>query len=147
MRPRCLLPGVDTPQKFLEKEKDFPFYFLPGAVRHHLGWGTRTSRSSRLKKLAPDPHVSISPEEGAVLGLEEGDEIRIISRKGEIQAIIHFDPDLSRGLIFAPHGYPGIGENRLLDHLWDGETKSQLQKGCAVRIERIDDEPERDDAA
>ena len=147
VRPKFILPVVDAPQKFLEKEKDFPFYFMAGAVRHHLGWGTRTSRSSRLKKLAPAPHVSISPEEGAALGLAEGDEIRIISHKGEIQTRIHFDPDLPRGLIFAPHGYPGIEENRLLDHLWDEETKSQLQKGCAVRIERIDDEPERDDAA
>ncbi|MDI6775715.1 MAG: molybdopterin-dependent oxidoreductase [Syntrophales bacterium] len=147
VRPRFLLSGTDTPQKFLEKEEDFPFYFMTGAVRHHLGWGTRTSRSSRLKKLAPDPCVAISPEEGAALGLAEGDEIRIISRKGEIQSRIRFDPDLPRGLIFASHGYPSRGENRLLDHLWDEETKSQLQKGCAVRIERIDDEPDRDDAA
>ena len=146
VRPRFLLEmGEDVSRDF--PEKDLPLQFMTGSVRHHLGWGTRTCRSSRLAKLNPYPYVAISPAEGKVLGLKEEDEVRVISRKGNIQTRIHFDPALPEGLVFAPHGYPGMGENNLLDHLRDRETGAHLQKVCAVRMERIVHEPGTDDAA
>ncbi|MFA4915848.1 MAG: molybdopterin-dependent oxidoreductase [Syntrophales bacterium] len=144
VKPRFLPHRLEIPQNLMEE--DFPLYLMAGAVRHHLGWGTRTCRSSRLKKLDTEAHVNISPEEGKALGLKEGDKIRVLSKHGEIQTMINFDADLPRGVIFAPHGYPDRRENLLFDHLWDSRTKSQLHKGCAVRIERIANEPARDDA-
>ncbi|MBE9542255.1 MAG: molybdopterin-dependent oxidoreductase, partial [Proteobacteria bacterium] len=65
-------------------DKDYPFTAILGSLRYHLGGGTRTGYSDRIKAFGLKGEVEISSDDGARLNLKEGDRVRISSPYGSI---------------------------------------------------------------
>ena len=115
----------------------YPLTLLTGSILHHFGSGTRSSRSSRLKKFSPQAWVEVSAPDAAELGLKDGDEVRVASAVGQINTAVRLNGTLSRGIIFMPISFPESPVYELFGIDLDSEAKTPSLKSCAVRLERI----------
>lgn len=83
-------------------DRDYPVTAILGSVRYHLGAGTRTHLSSRIKALDFEGEVSLSAKDGSALGVKDGDRIRILSREGSIIRPVRLYEGIRPGQIFVP---------------------------------------------
>jgi formate dehydrogenase alpha subunit len=117
-------------------DEAFPLYLSTGRILYHWHTGTMTRRSPGLVERAPECLVEISPDDAARYGIEEGDYIRVISRRGRIEARAHITDRAVEGTIFVPFHYAEAAVNRLTHGHLDPVAKIPGYKVCAVRLER-----------
>ena len=67
-------------------DDEYPFYLTTGRVLYQYHTGSMTMKCDGLNQLAPECFVEVSAQDGSDHKIEEGDLLRIISRRGEIEA-------------------------------------------------------------
>jgi predicted molibdopterin-dependent oxidoreductase YjgC len=85
----------------------YPFQVIFGSLRGHLGSGTRTAASARIREFIPRGAVEMSPEDGALLGITEGETVALASPYGTIHRPVTFNRGLRPGLLFVPRAVQG----------------------------------------
>ena len=120
-------------------DKNYPFTAILGSWRYHLGSGTRTGHSARLKDFALKGEVEVSPEDGERLDLKQGDQVRISSMHGSILREVILKKDLSPGLIFIPMAFHNNDAVNLIDFTELGQADLPGWKECDVRVEKAED--------
>jgi len=108
-----------------------------GSLRYHLGSGTRTSHSDRIKDFASKGEVEISSEDGAKLNVKEGDKVTISSPSGFISREVILKKDLRPGLIFVPVAFHNNDAMQLIELTQLGEADSPGWKECNVKVEKM----------
>lgn len=130
-----------TPVEYTPREAgaapDYPFTLLTGTTPQHLGAGTRTSRSWRLQRNAPQAVLDIGPSDAQKLGIGSGDGVRVASPTAEVTAVARVSATLPEGTVFLPLSYPETPATALFDTALDPESKTPSLKVCNVRIERV----------
>jgi formate dehydrogenase alpha subunit len=120
-----------------EVDQGYPFKAILGSPRCHMGSGTRTSYSERIKEYALEGgEAEISLEDAGVLGIGDGDTVSIASSLGTIRKRVRLNRSLKSGLIFVPKAYQN-NEARNLIPL--GSSNGAAARGfnvVAVRIEK-----------
>ncbi len=82
--------------------------------------------------------LDLSPEDADELGVEEGDVVRVISRRAEIEAPVHVTTALRKGLAFmTPHFPDEVETNRLTIDAWDPKSGTSEFKATAIRVEKL----------
>jgi len=83
--------------------------------------------------------IDLSPEDGAALGVGEGERVLVSSRRGAVRAPVRFDPTLRPGLAFMTLHFPDeVETNRLTNDAWDPKSGTAEFKATAIRIDRLD---------
>jgi len=116
--------------------KEYPFKAILGSSRYHLGSGTRTSVSDRVKDFGLKGEVEISLDDINRLNIKEGDEVKISSPYGSIRRIIKAGKGLKKGLIFIPIAYNDNDVMNLIRFTSLGIADSPGWKSCDVKIEK-----------
>jgi formate dehydrogenase alpha subunit len=129
---------VEYQAPFKFKHKDYPFVLLTGSVFPHIGTGTRSSKAPRLKQLSPSGFVEVNADDAKRLALNNGDEVKISSRAGEITAPVRISNYIPQGILFIPSTFPKIPVNELFEITLDLQSKTPTSKACHVKIERTD---------
>jgi anaerobic selenocysteine-containing dehydrogenase len=119
-------------------DESYPFKAILGSLRFHLGSGTRTGYSARIKDFALRGDAEISPEDGVRLNLEDGDKVKISSPHGTISREVALKKDLSPGIIFIPMAFQNNDARHLIELSQIGEMDSSGSKECFVKIERME---------
>ena len=114
----------------------YPLTLLSGSLLFHSGTGSRTSRSTRLSRFAPEPYIEVSAADAGRFKIEQGDAVRIISPCGEVTAEARFTDRLPEGVVFIPSSFPTAPVNRLFDVTLDARSNAPAFKTCAVKLER-----------
>jgi formate dehydrogenase alpha subunit len=125
-----------TPQA-RERKSDYPFTLLTGTTLYHFGTGSRSSRSSRLKKFTPEAFVEICESDARQLALTDGGKIKVISPVGEVTAMAKITGTLREGMLFMPVSFPEAPVNELFDIVLNPETKAPSLKACSVKVEKL----------
>lgn len=121
-----------------------PFLLTTGRTVYQFHTRTKTGRAPQLAEAAPDVWIELNPDDAAALGVEEGDRVRAVSARGELEAPARIS-GIRRGTAFVPFHYGSWdreGEtrraaNELTVTAWDPVSKQPLFKVSAVRLERI----------
>jgi predicted molibdopterin-dependent oxidoreductase YjgC len=92
---------------------DYPFEMVVGRSMYHFG--STSTRSMNLLGLCPCGNVEINPDDASELGLKQGDLVEVMSPQGAFKAPAEISYKISRGLIFVPVNFPGLGVYRLFD--------------------------------
>jgi predicted molibdopterin-dependent oxidoreductase YjgC len=130
-------------------DEEYPYRYTTGRTVYHFHTRTKTGRSPQLNSAAPEVWVEMSVADAAGQGLEEGDIVRVQSRRGYITAPVRIG-DIRDGTVFAPfhYGYwdqdgaPGAkhrAANELTLTEWDPVSKQPVLKNAAVKVEKIAD--------
>jgi len=115
-------------------DADYPFQLTTGRRLDSYNTGVQTGGyTSPLRR--PET-LDMSPEDLTRLGLEEGDIVRITSRRGSVIAPVHLDPGLRAGLVFMTlHFQDEVRTNVLTVDYTDPKSGTAEFKACAVRVE------------
>jgi formate dehydrogenase alpha subunit len=119
-------------------DPEYPWILNTGRLLYHWHGGTITRRVEGLLELAPRLAVSIHPADARRLRLREGDPVRVVSRRGELDGFAQLTDAVRPGEIFIP--FVKLAEsaaNFLTNSAHDPESKIPEYKVCAVRVERL----------
>jgi len=117
-------------------DEEYPLYLTTGRVLYQFHTGTMTMKSDGLNELAPESFVEISAQDAETYTIEDGDSLKISSRRGEIEAKAKLSEKAVKGTIFIPFHYAGAAANKLTNTALDPTAKIPEFKVCAVRIEK-----------
>jgi assimilatory nitrate reductase catalytic subunit len=117
--------------------EEFPLYLTTGRVLAQYQSGAQTRRVAALAATAPHAFVELHPDLAARLGVADGDEVRVTSRRGEMRAPARLVETIRPDTLFAPFHWPGAGRaNSLTSDALDPISRMPEFKVCAARVER-----------
>ncbi|WP_225847025.1 molybdopterin oxidoreductase family protein [Streptomyces sp. HPF1205] len=129
-------------------DEDYPLRLTTGRTVHHWHTRTKTARSPELRRAAPEMWVELHPEDAADLGVDEGDMVRVASRRADIEAPAVLRGH-RRGVVFAPFHYGYFDQadpdrhtraaNELTRTEWDPVSKQPILKVTPVRVVKVAD--------
>ncbi len=100
------LPEYIEPLYLRGNSRDYPFIMITGA-RKNVYYHSRLRNIPRFRKRYPGAEVEIHPEDAGELGIEDGDQVRVVSEIGSITlpAKIVQGEDTRQGIIQISHGW------------------------------------------
>ena len=117
-------------------DNEYNLWLATGRVLEHWHSGSMTRRVPELYRAVPDALVYMNPQDAETRGLKQGDVVKVISRRGEIQTRVD-----TRGRNKPPVGLvfvPWFDESRLINKVTLDATcpisKQTDYKKCAVKI-------------
>jgi formate dehydrogenase major subunit len=125
------LPPAELP------DEEFPFFMNTGRQMYHWHTGTMTRRSFALDARESTPTVELSVTDAKALGVAEGDEVIITSRRGNIRIAARISPRVAHGQVFVPMHYREAAANLLTNPALDPYAHIPEFKVCAVRVEAV----------
>jgi nitrate reductase (cytochrome) len=126
-------PAAEVP------DREYPFWLGTAAVLEHTGTGTLTQRVPTLHRSIPQAYVEIHREDARALGIQSGERVRLVTRRGaiELPARIDYRAQPPRGEVVVPTFDEGLPVQRLtLDAGCPLSGQPETSK-CAVRVERV----------
>jgi predicted molibdopterin-dependent oxidoreductase YjgC len=132
------VPVSQGPEAAELPDPDYPFILNTGRLLYHWHGGTITRRVEGLLELAPHLRVSIHPADARRLRVKEGDPVRVVSRRGELEGRAWLTDAVRAGELFVP--FVKLAEssaNFLTNSAHDPDSKIPEYKVCAVRVERV----------
>jgi formate dehydrogenase alpha subunit len=125
--PLEYVPAVEMP------DEEYPFILTTGRLLEHWHGGTLT-RHSKLDDLYPAARIEINPADGARLKIEDGQAVRVSSRRGTIVLRAWLTDRTTLGVVFIPMHFAEAAANLLTIDALDPLAKIPEYKACAVRI-------------
>ena len=133
----------------------FPFWFATGVVYEHFHTA-KTIRAGTTKKLVPEMYVEMHPDDAKDLGVQDGQWVRVTTRRGAIEARVSVGLDsvvkparntVPKGFLFSPWNLSvaDSADPKLNKWLANGTTHRAFDpvsgqadfKKCAARVELI----------
>lgn len=116
---------------------DYPLHFTTGRVLAQYQSGAQTRRVAALRRAAPNGFVELHPDLAGRLGVADGEEVRVVSRRGELRAPARLSPTIRPDTVFAPFHWPGAARaNSVTNDAVDPVSGMPEFKICAVRVEK-----------
>ncbi len=128
--------GVEYRPPAEEPDVEFPLVLTTGRVLQQYHTGTMTRRSEGIDEISCVGCAEISPRDAKDLGISKGDTIRLITRRGEIEATAKVTRRSRPGIVFMPFHYKEAPANKLTNPALDPIAKIPEFKVCALRVER-----------
>jgi predicted molibdopterin-dependent oxidoreductase YjgC len=125
------LPPAELP------DDAFPFLLNTGRQMYHWHTGTMTRRSTALDSREPTPTVELNANDALALGVQDGDEVVVTSRRGQLRISVRISPRVARRQIFIPMHYREAAVNLLTNPALDPYAGIPEFKVCAVRVDRV----------
>lgn len=129
--------AVDHAPPGEQPDDEYPTIMTTGRVLYHWHGGEMTRRASGLLAVYPEALIEVSVEDAQRLGITDGAMVRLVSRRGAVEAKAWITDRVSRGLVFTTFHFPDQGANWLTSaaHL-DPVAKIPSFKVTAVRLEK-----------
>ena len=115
-------------------DAEYPFILTTGRNLFQYHSGSMSRRVKPIEDHAGEPYVEIHPEDGRRFSLSNGDKIKVVSRRGEIEIKARFTKKVSEGTVFIPMHYREAAANMITNDVLDPVVKIPEFKVCAVRI-------------
>jgi formate dehydrogenase alpha subunit len=116
-----------------EPDDEYPFILTTGRLLEHWHGGTMT-RNSALNETYPEARVEIHPADAEIHGIENGNPVRVMSRRGEIVVRATVTEKTSVGVVFLPWHFHEAAANLLTNDALDPQAKIPEFKACAVQV-------------
>jgi formate dehydrogenase alpha subunit len=117
-------------------DAEFPFVLTTGRRYAHYHTRTMTGRCPTLEREFSQPMAQIHARDAERLGLNDGDAIKVASRRGEITTPVRIGDIVPEGSIFMDFHFEEANPNWLLGTSLDPVSKTPDYKVCAVRLEK-----------
>ncbi|MBT4041611.1 MAG: nitrate reductase catalytic subunit NapA [Rhodospirillales bacterium] len=117
-------------------DAEYDMWLCTGRVLEHWHSGSMTQRVPELYKAYPDAKVYMHPDDADARGLRRGSEVRVVSRRGEINSRVETRGRNRppKGLVFVPWFDASQLINKVTLDATDPLSKQTDYKKCAVKI-------------
>ena len=116
----------------------FPMILVTGRQLAHYNAGTMTRHTGNAV-LHPTDCVEINPQDAVFLGIAEGDEVEVASRRGSVRTFAHLTDRSACGEVFLSFHVPDVLTNLLTSGNSDAYTRCPEYKISAVRVTKFAD--------
>jgi len=117
---------------------DYPIRLTTGRRLDSYNTGVQTG--GYTSPLRRGESLDISPEDAETFGLVDGERVRVVSRRGQVEAPIRIDESLRPGLTFMTlHFQDDVATNLLTIDATDPKSGTAEFKATAIRIEKLRD--------
>ncbi len=120
-------PPVELPTS------SFPLILTTGRILEHWHTGSMSHRSHVLETLVPQSYVEINHADAERLGIMEGDEISLASRRGEVQTRVKKSERVKPGQAFMAFHWREAPANRLTHRVFDPQAKIPELKVASIK--------------
>jgi len=141
---------VEHREPYERPDDDYPLTLTTGRLKNQWHTMTKTGKVESLMKSGREPFVEIHPQDAARIGVQDGDFVEVISRRGKAIAQARVTEEIVRGTCFMPFhwgrdaGYYKAANNLTL-RARDPISRQPELKACAVRITKIEEIPVAED--
>ncbi len=134
--PRAPFSVVEAKPPFEALDDDYPIRLTTGRRLESFNTGAQSNRYR--SPLHRGEALELSPEDVLGLGLEEGEVVRVSSRRGSVDAPVRVEPSLRSGLAFMSFHFPDqVDVNVLTIDATDPKSGTAEFKAAAIRVERL----------
>jgi formate dehydrogenase major subunit len=117
-------------------DAEYPLRLTTGRRLESYNTGAQTNRYS--SPLHRGESLDLSPEDAERLLVEEGEIVRVSSRRGAVDAPVHIDRALRPGLCFMTFHFPDqVDSNVLTIDATDPKSGTAEFKAAAIRVDKI----------
>lgn len=118
-------------------DEEYPLVLSTGRRLYHYNARSQTSRSAGLGTLLSRETVDISHEDALELGVQDGEMVRVSSRRGSVEIAARVTDDVPAGLVWMAFHFRENNANWLTNPVYDPVSHTAEYKACAVRVEKI----------
>jgi ferredoxin-nitrate reductase len=144
---RAVLITAEYREPVESPDREYPFTAISGRQVYHWHTRTKTAKSPVLAEAAPDVFVAVNAADARRLKIEDGDIVKVTSRRGCVEGPARVGDLVPRGVVFVPFHYGVLNRNsspnNLMAKLHDPVSKQPVQKSAAVKLERLRGKDER----
>jgi formate dehydrogenase major subunit len=130
-------------------DDEYPLVLTTARLEEHYNTGTMSRRSPTLNRQHPENFVDVHPADAEKYGIEDGDTVRLRSRRGEIEVQAQVTEDIKEGVVWTTPHFAAASANRLTNDVLDERAKIPEYKAAAaeieVRLDAADSETPADD--
>jgi nitrate reductase (cytochrome) len=121
-----------------EPDDAYPFWLCTGRVLEHWHSGTMTMRIPQLRRAMPQAYVELHREDARALGIQNGEEVIVESRRGKLALPVWLDGrgKPPQGTVFVPFFDERLMINDVTLDEHDPFSKQPDYKKCAVRVRK-----------
>jgi formate dehydrogenase major subunit len=116
---------------------EYPMRLTTG--RRLESFNTGVQSGGYTSPLRREETIDIHPDDGLRLGIADGELVRVVSRRGQVEVPARYDTILRPGLAFMTFHFPDdVATNLLTINATDPKSGTAEFKAAAVRIEKLD---------
>jgi predicted molibdopterin-dependent oxidoreductase YjgC len=130
-KPLSYKPPMELP------DEDYPLILTTERSLYHFHTGTMTRKVEGLNTLRKNELVEINPIDASNLEITDGEIVRVISRRGEVNAEAKVTDVSPEGVVSMTFHFAESPTNQLTNNALDPVSKIPETKVCAIRIEKI----------
>lgn len=119
-----------------QPDEEYPLILTTGRILYHYHTGTMTRNSLGLNEHRDSELLEINAIDAKDLNIFDGDFVRIISRRGKIEAKVQITDRVPQGIVFMSFHFRESAANVLTNPEWDKVSKTPELKVAAVRLEK-----------
>ena len=129
-------PAEYIPAKELPDE-EYPLMLTTGRILYHYTTRAMTGRTPELMEIEGNSFIEINTEDAKKLGIENGERVKVLSRRGEITSEARVSDKTNPGETWMPFHFPDGDCNWLTNAALDKYARIPEYKVCACRVEKI----------
>ena len=134
--PRAPFSVVEPSPPVEALDDEFPIRLTTGRRLESFNTGVQSGRYR--SPLHRGEALELSPEDVDRLGLEEGEVVRVSSRRGSVEAPVRVEPSLRAGLAFMSFHFPEqVDVNVLTIDATDPKSGTAEFKAAAIRVDKV----------
>lgn len=135
-RGKGLFKGIEHQGAAEQADAEYPFVLTTGRVLYHYHTGTMTRKVKGLNEKVPECYIEISSKAAAELGVNDGEMLKVSSRRGTINVKARLSSKVKGNVVFVPFHFAEAAANTLTNGALDPVCKTPEYKVCAVSISK-----------
>jgi formate dehydrogenase alpha subunit len=116
-------------------DAEYPFLATTGRSLYHYHTGSMTRRTPSAEFIK-SLYVEINPEDAAAIRIEEGDNVKVTSRRGSVVGEARITDRVPPKMVFVPFHFGEQPANALTASVWDETSETPAYKINAVKVEK-----------
>ncbi len=118
-------------------DEEYPLVLTTNRSLFHFHTGTMTRKVRGLNTFMGEGLVAINPKDAADLGIEDGEMVRVSSRRGEVTAKASVTESVPPGTVAMTFHFAETPTNELTNPALDPISKIPEYKVAAIRVKKI----------
>jgi formate dehydrogenase alpha subunit len=127
---------VDLRDPVEQPNDDYPLWIIPRGFHYHYGIGTAVKRAKGLARIYPESCLEMNPEDATPAGLKDGDPIKVLSPRGEVETTCRISGALPKGVAYFATTFFPVFINDLLVSNRHPESHNLEYKRIIGRVEK-----------
>ena len=141
LRGKGLFQAVEYRPSLELPDELYPLLLSTGRTLYHYNAATQTVRAVGLSEKQPEAYIEIHPFDARKREIEDGEVVRVSSRRGELHCRAIHSRQVKRGVVWMPFHFTSARANLLTNDLGDPVTGTAEFKVCAVQIDKLSEQP------